>query len=222
MEEPTLERAIFDLDLTLYRQKDPEHANRTSFYETALGVLVTEQITLFIADHEGVDAEKSAAMFEEAKANPVGPSVYFAERYGMTRLEYFAATWGEIDVDKMVDDHDARMAQSVLGAVIEQGVTPVLLTAGPRPWARKVMARLGIEDAFRKITYGEEFEHKREVFAYYAADADPVKQVSVGDDYAADIEPAVALGMHGFHIDGRRGVHHVPGFIADLGRKSAS
>ncbi len=193
--------AVLDMDGSLYAHKDPLHHTRETFYHTMLGISLQEQITSYISQQENIGPAEAQRIFIEAAADDVGPSRFLSQRYQISRQDYFAKTWGNLETDKFVDAADIEAADIVINAFRKRNIRPFLLTAAPRVWAAKVLDHLDLGlAAFKRYYYGENYNRKADVFSQLAKEFNPATVLTIGDEYKNDILPAHNLGMQTYHI----------------------
>ena len=178
---------IFDLDNTLY----PASAN--------LFVQVDQRITDFIAGRLSIDPV-------EARRVQKG---YFHER-GTT----LAGLMAEHDVDPhdyLAFVHDVEMDvlshdPSLVAAIARLPGRKLVFTNGDEPYARRVLGRIGLADAFEAVhdIHATNYVPKPDPAVYAglcaAYDIDPAAALFV-EDMARNLAPAKAIGMTTVWVD---------------------
>ena len=100
-------------------------------------------------------------------------------------------------------------AMETIAAIHERGTRLALITNGEAENQRQSVGKLQLEDYFDCIVIEGEFgvgKPDERVFhhALQATDSTPERTWMVGDSLAADIAPAVALGLHAVWVDEAR------------------
>jgi FMN phosphatase YigB (HAD superfamily) len=190
--------AIFDMDGTLYKLDGEESGFRGSSLERS----VRENAEVFVMKRELCNIDKARTIIAIGQNNVVGLSQYLADRYGISRAEYFNEVW-DIDPSNIISGEPS------LGNAIQEfikrnpNVKPVIVSSAPSIWVRRVLKHLGVEDAFELVIAGEKYGVKDEVFRmlskrYYELS----RMVSIGDQMGTDIRPAQKEGIHGILVQG--------------------
>lgn len=182
-----IDTVIFDMDGTLYQIDGKD----TGFKGSSLEQAVISNACRFVQEREGCDESQARNILKKAVATET-ISTFLAQRYGITRSEYFDFAW-KIDPEGIVQKYEE--AVKLVKLLKEQEIATVLLTAAPKMWQQIVIAYLGLQPDFDLVYTGEMFGKKDEVFAQLAATGDPTRMLSVGDQQKSDIEPAAALGI---------------------------
>ncbi|MFA6005401.1 MAG: HAD family hydrolase [Patescibacteria group bacterium] len=181
---------ICDMDGTFYQLDGKGGGYQNSKLELA----VQTNALLFIQRREKCTPDQAQLIFSRAQQDPVGASLFLAEKYGISRTDYFNEVWN-IDPAGIVVNYEVATGSLCQFKGKYPGVKLVLLTSAPRVWAEKVLKFLGIREQFELIYTGEQFGSKTEVFALLAGRYKPENMLSIGDQQATDIEPAQQLGM---------------------------
>lgn len=185
---------VLDMDGTLYRFAD----GAKNFGESRLKRVMLSRAIAFIREREASE-EQAQEVFLCGLQDPVGLSQVCANRYGITRSDYFSVVWN-IDPSGCIES-EPRL-QFVLESVAKQGVQLRLVTSAPKVWQENACFFLGIPFVFTQVVTGENFSTKSEVFTSYAGQFQPDTVLSIGDQYETDIAPALAVGMRGICVSG--------------------
>lgn len=185
---------IFDLDNTLY----PASAN--------LFALIDERMTTFVADLLGLDRVAARRVQKD----------YFLE-HGTTLAGLMRAH--EVDPAAFLTfvhdiEMDALEANAPLAAAI--ATLPgrkLVFTNGDKPYALKVLDRLGLGETFEAVhdIHAMDLSPKPAASAYAGLCAaygiDPVRALFV-EDMARNLKPAKAIGMATVWVDNGSEQHH--------------
>lgn len=195
-----IEVIIFDMDGTLYLLD----GDNNGFTNSTLQQQVLRKSVEFIREKDQCGEVKALQILDKARNNSVGISVGLAQRYEITREDYFNVAW-DIEPEGVVREYEipVKIIKS-LGSKRK-----ILLTSSPRVWQRKVMKFLGIEGHFERIYTGEEFSQKDEVFTRLCDEFGCTKIISIGDQFQTDIKPAKKLGMRTLFVSS-------PSFLVEL------
>lgn len=189
-----VEIAIFDMDGTLY-QHDGENG---TIKNSSLFNCVISNSVKFVAAREDSSTEEAIKLVMHAHStDKIGISNFLANRYGITRSQYFDEVW-DIDPSGIVKDYEKRC--EYVKAISRSGLRMFLLTAAPRIWMINVLNFLDLNTAFERKYNGEMFDTKEDVFISLAKEFNPNSLLSVGDQDYSDIVPAANLGMQGFLV----------------------
>jgi FMN phosphatase YigB (HAD superfamily) len=187
--------AVIDMDGTLYILDGPQNAFAGSTLERSMEAFALE----FISSQESCSQQQARVFLETAKEDYIGPSHFFANRYGITRGDYFAETWGKIDPEYVIIKNP--LTKKTVNNLRDRNVRCQLLTAAPSIWAEKVLANLGIRDCFDAMTTAENYTTKAAVYEEMIANGgNPQSILAIGDQYETDIRPAAILGMQTFQV----------------------
>lgn len=188
IEPSQVQMVVFDMDGTLYKL-DGENGE---FGGSSLQKTVLVNAARWFAENEGVGESEAEAMITTWMKNGERLSEVFAEKYGISRVEYFNRVW-DIDPQGLVNGFET--AKDLLQQLGDRGVRMTLVTASPRIWQERVLKYLGISELFEKVWCAEQYSKKGEVYAELIEGLDPGAVLAVGDQYESDICPAEELGM---------------------------
>jgi|CXWL01.1.fsa_nt_gi FMN phosphatase YigB (HAD superfamily) len=192
---PMPKEAVIDMDGTLYRLDGPQNGFAGSSLQRSIEMYALQ----YIQRQEFCDIDQAQKLLAKAKTDTVGPSRFFADRYGVTRGDYFTATWGKVDVETIIKKETSP--KETLRSLQEKNVRCKLLTAAPNIWAEKVLDYLDVRPYFEQVTAAEKFTTKAEVYKQMLENCkDPQSILAVGDQYETDICPAAKLGMRTFQV----------------------
>src|SRR3990167_5970154 len=181
-----IEVIIFDMDGTLYLLD----GDNNGFTNSTLQQQVLLKSIEFIRKRDQCSEVEALRILDEARNNSVGISVGLAQRYGITREDYFNVAW-DIEPRGIVREYEIPV--KLIKSLSDK--KKILLTSSPRVWQRRVAEFLGIKEHFERVYTGESFSQKDEVFARLCNEFGPAKIISIGDQAQTDIEPAEKLGM---------------------------
>ena len=172
---------VFDLDNTLYP------ADHTIF--AAIG----ERMTGYIARHLGIDHD-AALTLRERYLDTYGATVIgLVRNHGVDATDFLAEVH-DVAVDGVSPDPDLAALIAALPG------RRLVFTNGARDYAHRIIARLGLNDAFERIVALEDVDlaPKPEPRAFERLIAlcgfDPRRAVMF-EDHARNLEPAAALGF---------------------------
>lgn len=178
---------IFDLDNTLY----PASAN--------LFAQIDDRITGYIADRLELD-RMAARRLQKDYFHTHGTTLFgMMAEHGVDPHEFLAYVH---DVEMDVLDHDAPL----VAAIARLPGRKLVFTNGDAPYAMKVLARLGLAEAFEAIhdIHAMRYVSKPSPSAYHGLISgngiDPRESLFV-EDMARNLKPAKALGMTTVWID---------------------
>jgi putative hydrolase of the HAD superfamily len=186
---------IFDLDNTLY----PADAN--------LFARIDERITDYIAQRLDLD-RVAARRVQKDYFHTHGTTLFGMMReHGVDPHEFLAYVH---DVEMDVLDHDAPL----VAAIARLPGRKLVFTNGDAPYAMKVLARLGLADAFEAIhdIHAMGYVPKPSVDAYHgllATHAIEPTRALFAEDMARNLKPAKQLGMTTLWVD--NGSEQAPG-----------
>ena len=183
----TIDTWIFDLDNTLY----PARAN--------LFARIDDRMTAYVARRLGLPRDEARVLQKE----------YF-HRHGTT-LTGLMADHGVDPHEFLADVHDVEMdvleADAPLAAAIAQlPGRKLVFTNGDKPYALKVLERLGLGQSFEAVhdIHAMDLVPKPAPSAYAglcaAFDIDPTRALFV-EDMARNLKPAKAIGMTTVWVD---------------------
>jgi FMN phosphatase YigB (HAD superfamily) len=192
--ELEIERAIFDMDGTLY---DFVSTNGLAGFENSeLCKRVNQNAKTMI---ETLTDEDPIKVLNEARQDTVGISAYLGRAFGVNRNDYFETAWC-VDPDGVIVPDIKLMSR--LKELKDSGIRLTLLTAAPLSWQRKVSSYLGFQAVFDAVYTGDQFDLKDTVFQTLANEGNPSAVLSIGDQLHSDITPALRAGMNAVLVDG--------------------
>lgn len=178
---------IFDLDNTLY----PARANLFAQIDARIGA--------FIAARFGIDPDAARRLqkryFHEKGTTLAG----LIADHGVDPHEYLGYVH-DVEMDAL--DHDAPL----VAAIARLPGRKLVFTNGDAPYARRVLGRLGLGEAFEAIhdIHATNYVPKPEPEVYRglcdAHDLDPAASLFV-EDMARNLAPAKAIGMTTVWVD---------------------
>lgn len=181
---------IFDLDNTLYRLRSPDG----SFAQSDLNAAILSNARRFLRDQLWLSKSQITEFMQRA-GQYGGLSKAVEHEFSVDRYEWFAAVWN-VKPARYIVSPEPQLARHV-AAVADRSM---VLTAGPRVWAERALAHLGLAESFGdRIMTGEPDIRKPDPRVFLAAakrlGRNPQDVVSVGDTDESDIVPARELGM---------------------------
>ena len=188
---------IFDMDGTLYNLDGEDEGFNGSRLEQS--VLIKAKA--YILAKEKCTEEEAKSILLQGLADKVGISNVLAQRYEITREEYFENVWGKINPEEVLNRTDFERTRQTISQLAEKGKKMILLTSAPPVWAKKVLEAAGVNKYFTEIYAGEQFASKEEVFEKLANQYGAENLISIGDQMQTDIEPARKRGMRAFLVD---------------------
>lgn len=188
---------IFDMDGTLY-QLDGEN---NGFSGSTLERSILENALRFVMEKEECSSADAEGIINEGIRNPIGLSKFLANRYSISRSDYFNRAW-DINPEGVVS-YDQELIDNLRQLVRRNpGTKYVLVSSAPAIWVGKVLEYLGIKDCFELCITAEKFGSKDEVFRMFAVRYYPGSVISIGDQEKTDIIPAQKLGMTAYKVNG--------------------
>lgn len=192
--EGKIKTIVFDMDGTIY-QLDGEN---NGFKKSSLHKNVKQNTLRYFAEKEGVSPEEAQSIVDDINKLGVFPSVYAANKYKITRKDFFDNVWN-IDPQAIVTNY--QNAVEVITKLAEQNIELILLTQAPKIWQTNVLTFLNINNLFSTIRTGEEYMEKIEILTEISKTRQPHTVLAVGDQIETDIAPAKELGFHTFHVN---------------------
>jgi len=189
----TIKTAIFDMDGTVY-QLDGDNGG---FKNSSLHKNVKENTLKFFSNKENITKDNAQKIIDEINARKVFPSTFAAERYGITRKDFFDIVWN-IDPNQII--HNFEEAVLVLRELSKKNIELILLSQAPKVWQNKVFSFLEIDGLFTEIYTGENYLHKTEMFPKFSQTRHPKTILAVGDQVETDILPASHEGYYTFLV----------------------
>ncbi|MDO8487881.1 MAG: HAD family hydrolase [bacterium] len=186
--ETILKAIIFDMDGTLYQLDGKEN---TIIGSTLINQVIANSVA-YVRSREDISEAEAKSIIVQAMQDEVGISRVMAQRYSISRRDYFNSAWN-IEPDLIVKEFTAAVA--VLRQLkVTGGLDLILLTAAPSRWMLNVINYLELEGIFKEVFSGEDFEKKDEVFVRLAEKYSKLA-LSVGDQEHTDIIPAQKAGL---------------------------
>jgi putative hydrolase of the HAD superfamily len=179
---------IFDLDNTLY----PASAD--------LFGLMDKRMTAYVARTLGLDDLAEAYAVQKSYFQQHGTTMAGLMADHAIDPHHYLADVHDIDLSVLAED--ARLAQLIARLPGRK----LIYTNGDEPYARKVLARLGLSESFEAIhdIHAMAYKPKPHVESYSSMIAglgvDPASSVFV-EDMARNLAPAKALGMTTVWLD---------------------
>ncbi len=168
-----------------------------SFGSSSLDKNVKANAINFFANQEQITTEQATELYDNLVKSKIWPSVYAAEKYSISRTDFFNIVW-DINPNSIVINYED--AVKVIKELSQNGVELILLTQAPKIWQNKVFIMLGINDLFSEIYTAENYIHKPEIYSEIKSKRDPQTILAIGDQLETDIVPAIEQGFHTFHV----------------------
>lgn len=178
---------IFDMDGTLYQQD----GDNGTFTNSSLFKKVMENSAKFVINRERCTKKRAEELVQKALVtDTIGISSFMADRYGITRAEFFDVVWN-IDPAKILRGFNTQ--KKIIKKLKANDLRLFLLTGAPRIWMENVLNFLGIINLFERKYNGEMFGKKDEIFNKLVNEFDPKCLLSIGDQFDSDLKPAQDL-----------------------------
>ena len=192
---------IFDLDNTLYPASND------------LFGLIDARMTDYVQRLTGLDRDAAFAM-QKRLFREHGTTLSGLMREHAIDPHEFLANVHDIEMDVLAED------QRLVDAIARLPGRKLIFTNGDEPYARRVLARIGLSDSFEAIhdIHACAYQPKPHAAAYASLmaqlDVDPTRAL-FAEDMARNLTPAKALGMATLWVDnGSEQVgDHEPDFI---------
>lgn len=184
---------IFDMDGVIYQLDGMDNGYKGSTLEN----FVVQNAIKLIALLEDKPEAESREIVRSVQEQGVYLSLYFEQKYGMSRADYFNKVW-DIEPQSIVKNFE--ISKVVLQRLSKESKRLFLLSSSPQIWINKVLAYLKLEDVFQRRYSGEFFVSKEEIFAQLAKEFDPTSVLALGDQVHTDIEPAEKFGFRTLHV----------------------
>jgi FMN phosphatase YigB (HAD superfamily) len=179
---------IFDMDGTLYRLD----GDNNGFANSSLEAAVLTNSIKFVISQESCSVAKAKQLIALGRKDKIGISNFLAQRYGISRKQYFDIAWN-INPKTIIKDFSA--SAQVVKQLKQSGYYLILLTSAPQIWQTNVIQFIGLSECFQRAYSGEEFGQKIEVFEAISQQYSTSKIFSVGDQIKTDILPAQTFGF---------------------------
>ena len=184
---------IFDMDGTLYELD----GKSGGFKGSTLEQTVKRNAVEFVMKTEGLSQDGALEILNLGLLNTIGLSIFFSERYQITRKDYFNQVW-DINPGGIINNFEVPV--KVIKEITRLEKRLILLTSSPKIWQEKVIRYLGLDNVFESIYTGEEFGKKDEIFKLLSEKYIPSEIISIGDQKKTDIDPALEYGIKGILI----------------------
>lgn len=189
---------IFDLDGTLYSFEEGSFAKSDLKKNILLNAKAFIKNRLNKNDYE---AEKILSEINEKFGENI--SVALEEMFSIDRFEYFNTVWN-IDPKGIVRPNPTL--KEILGKLVNNEYTLVVVSDAPRIWISNVLRYLNIFDNFEKNIFSGELDYRKsngnalnqvlKILKYKPEDS-----IVVGDQEKTDIIPAKELGATTVYIN---------------------
>ncbi|MCD8507552.1 HAD family hydrolase [Candidatus Woesebacteria bacterium] len=193
----TIQAIIFDMDGTLYAFDDNEES---AFASSQFGQCIRANILSFLQKQCALSANDAEKKYLELQKQYAGHiSLACEKELGVSRNEYFAATWN-VPAERFLQYNDS-LAQLLSGLSVRAG----LLTAAPQVWTEKVLDFLQIRSLFGEAIFTGESDLRKPNPAAFLQLAqywnlEPKAILAIGDQEQSDILPAKEIGMKTLRI----------------------
>jgi len=188
-----IKTAIFDMDGTIY-QLDGDN---DGFKNSTLQKIVKANTAEYISKRENISIEEAKIKVNELISNKTHLSSYAIEKYGVSKKDFFDATWN-IDPGSIVTNYEE--AVTVITELANRNIELILLTQAAQIWQNNVFTFLNLQNIFSEINTGEGYQNKDEIFPIFSKTRHPQTIIAIGDQFETDIKPAQDAGYHTLHI----------------------
>jgi FMN phosphatase YigB (HAD superfamily) len=185
---------IFDMDGTLYKYK-----NGDSFLDSKLYEKVAENAIRFIQANEHCSIQNAKTVYFMGLSHPIGLSAYLADKYGISRQDYFEAVWN-IKPNKFIKR--SRIPEYLRLMKKNANYKFILLSSAPTIWVHRVMKFIKVDKYFDDVYYAEDFGNKSDMFKTFAHRYNRKNCLSIGDQTKTDIYSAKKYGIKTWLVKG--------------------
>ena len=197
---------ILDMDGTLY-DKEIVNCGHVSKLDEEVGKIYQKMFKAYLKLSDQDSLARYNQIFQEQTQGKNTLSGYLATHTGKTRREIIADVWNEIEPRQIINPSKKSDLKEIVMAIRNRGKKLYLVTAAPRVWMEKVIKDLDLGDCFEgeNIFTLENFENSKAEIFTQIQDKNSVafeRMLSVGDNFATDIEPADNLNMKTYLVKG--------------------
>lgn len=175
---------IFDLDDTLYQNRRLSQRN-------------TDLTKSWIKEELGLDEKELESMYEKLPEEYPNP-LKGIKSLGLSTQEYYDNVFRRIEPAKYISENPK----------LEKGLKKldrekVVISFASKDYCKEVLDVLGIEKHFEKVLSASQFESSKK--RAYTNIKNP--EIVIGDNYNADLKPAMELGIDIIHVDNKCDVY---------------